>query len=274
MGDHFKKQAEGTCHICGQFGPLTFEHSPPAAAYNDHPVVLAKLDEWESGYGSEYLREGRGAYVLCGRCNNDTGGAYGGAFVDWCRQGFERLHQTVGKGSLNYHGEVYPLRVIKQIVTIFFATTGERFAVQHPELVKFVLDKDATGLSAKYDFRVFWFGGGNLRQTGITGVLNTETGGINIVAEFVHPPFGYVMSLSGAMSDRRPEQIGEFANYRYDEKITLNRRLPVLETNWMMPGDYRTLDEISRDELINTLEAQGIQNARALLEKLDRAGGH
>ena len=31
----------GHCHLCGQYGELTFEHIPPRGAYNKHPVLVA-----------------------------------------------------------------------------------------------------------------------------------------------------------------------------------------------------------------------------------------
>ncbi len=34
-----RKRLEGNCHICGRFGPLSYEHVPPRAAFNEHPVI-------------------------------------------------------------------------------------------------------------------------------------------------------------------------------------------------------------------------------------------
>src|SRR5665213_216114 len=101
------------CHLCGNLGEMTFEHYPPKAAYNDRPVLVGHVKDWERGYGREYQTRGRGGHVLCGRCNNFTGGSYGPAFVEWSKNGFDRLYQTSGRSSLNYHGEIYPLRVLK-----------------------------------------------------------------------------------------------------------------------------------------------------------------
>jgi hypothetical protein len=33
----------GVCHLCGVFGPLTFEHVPPRAAFNDRGVLEADI---------------------------------------------------------------------------------------------------------------------------------------------------------------------------------------------------------------------------------------
>src|ERR1700682_6530709 len=107
---------EGRCAVCGLYGPLTFEHIPPKAAFNDCPVVLYKWDEFEKGVGEgTYQKAGRGAHVLCEKCNNNTGGAYGAAFAEWCRLGFERVQYVVEKKPCRYVGTIQPARVLKQL---------------------------------------------------------------------------------------------------------------------------------------------------------------
>lgn len=257
------RSPSGVCHICGRQGPLSFEHIPPKAAFNNRPLILSKYEDWERGQGSEYLKEGRGAHTLCVRCNNTTGGDYGPAYVEWVYQGVQLVHHTMGKASQNYHGVIHPLRVIKQIATIFFSVNSDQFRKANPDLEQFVLDRNRKGLSPRYRFFVFWYGGGELRQSGVTGAMDLEKGRINTLSEFVHPPFGYVMSLGGTPFDRRPEEISDFTQFDYDEAITLNRRFPVLPTHWMMPGDYRTLEQIARDVEINEAAARGSQDPEA-----------
>ncbi|WP_331051175.1 hypothetical protein [Gemmatimonas sp.] len=218
------------------------------------------------------MRDGRGGHVLCGDCNHRTGGSYGGAFVEWSRIGMERLYQVRGKRSLNFHGDIYPLRVLKQIATIFFATCQPEFRSRHPELERFVLDERRTGLPEHYDFRVFWYGGGSLRQTGVVGALNTATGNVHVLAEFVHPPFGYVLSFDTPPGEHWPERISDFSRYDYDTRISLNRRFPVLETHWIIPGDYRTQEEIRRDQMINALDEHGVRNPQEIVAEMERVG--
>ena len=81
----------GQCHLCGSSGPLTFEHVPPSAAFNDHRVLEADIHKL---IGSDlladlknptgkYNQRGSGKFTLCRRCNNDTGGWYGRAYVEF-----------------------------------------------------------------------------------------------------------------------------------------------------------------------------------------------
>lgn len=155
---------------------------------------------------------------------------------------------------------------------MFFATSGPGFHARHPELQAFVLDPERKGLSSAYEFRVFWYGGGSLRQSGVTGVANLRSGSVNVIAEIVHPPFGYVLSLAGAMLDRRPELISDFARYGFDERVFINRRLPVLETHWAMTGDYRTVEQIAYDARVNDLRAAGIGNPEEVIAMIERTG--
>ena len=239
---------------------MTFEHTPPKAAYNDQPVVRTTFEAWEAGQGGEFVRRGRGDYALCGTCNHRTGGAYGPAFVEWCRSGLDRISQArVRPESMVFSGSIHPLRVIKQIATIFLVTSGDRFSDRNPYLRKFVLDPHQKGLPPDYRFYVFWYGGGNLRSTGVMGALKFGGGVSNVISEFVHPPFGYVLSLHGDLADRRPELINDFAEYDLDDERQIRRRLPVLETHWRAAGDYRTLEQIQRDVSANAIEAERIR---------------
>ncbi len=245
---------EGKCRVCGANGPLTFEHIPPQAAFNDCPVVLHKWEEYEKGIGEGiYQKYGRGDYVLCEKCNNNTGGAYGAAFAQWCRAGFERIHDVRGRKTCRYVGVIQPARVLKQLAVMFAATIGDEFASRNPDFVKFILDKNETSLPTKYGFHVFWYGGGGLRQTGLMASLKLDTSKQTNLAEIVHPPFGYVLTLDSTLQDSRPEDISFFSRYAVDEFVEFNRAFPVLETHWMMAGDYRTLEQIAADRTKNQL---------------------
>src|SRR5882757_150064 len=85
-----RKKQIGICCICLQDGPLTFEHIPPEAAFNDRPIILADITrlidqdlfkELEAQRGRESQR-GSGRYSLCERCNVTTGNWYVRAYVD------------------------------------------------------------------------------------------------------------------------------------------------------------------------------------------------
>jgi hypothetical protein len=246
---------------------LSFEHVPPREAYNDFPVVRQSLDEAFAGYAPIEQRRGRGEYALCTKCNSETGGWYGGAFVEFVKQALEQRHYQNGKPSMIYMGEIEPLRVGKQILTMFLATCGPGFREKNSELANLVLDANARVLPPRYKLYAFWMGKGFARQSGVASQMHLATNRSSTVAEVVHWPFGYLLEFSGHRFDQRPVDISDFLSFELNDRRSINRRLPVLPTLWSMPGDYRDQDAIDRDVLRNFFEeihaedAEGAANA-------------
>lgn len=171
----------GTCCICGKEGKLSFEHVPPRSAFNDHPIFVANIKELIGNWDGE-LRSikgkvhqlGAGDYTLCEKCNSDTGAWYGNAFADWAYQAFQVLTSARGEPSLYYNFRVFPLRVIKQIVCMFFSSNGPDFRTVHPDLVKFVLDREARHLKPSIRIYTYYNLAPVSRQSGVASLLNVE----------------------------------------------------------------------------------------------------
>jgi len=247
-----RRRMTGVCHICGKNGPLTFEHVPPRAAFNNRRVVTAGFDEVirlgpdEVPTGPVQQR-GAGGYTLCASCNNRTGSWYGRSFVDWCYQGMDILIRSGGKPSLIYMNYLFPLRVIKQIATMFFSVNGEQFSQVHPVLVRFILNREQKYLPPRYRFFAYYNMSGKCRYSGVVAKVDTRTGKPFIYSEITYPPFGYVMTLDSQPPDPRLSEITGFSRFSYNEFRVFNLRLPVLQTHLWYPGDYRTEKEILRD---------------------------
>lgn len=248
-----RKRPEGLCHICGKFGPLSFEHVPPKAAFNDRPVIEATfneliqlgLDERPRG---RINQRGAGGYTLCERCNNLTGKWYARRFVAWCYQGMDILIRSGGNPTLFYLNYLFPLAIIKQIITMFFSINGPNFADSNPELVDFVLNRDRKYLSPQYRIFVYYNTLGHTRQAPIAGIARLSTGQAIILTEITYPPFGYVMTFDCPPPDQRLVDISHFARYDYEEFVVQELRLPTLPTHLMYPGDYRTKNEILQQQ--------------------------
>jgi hypothetical protein len=244
-----KKKVIGICHICGNFGDLTFEHTPQKKAFNNRPVIKVKFEEAIS-LGPEEITNGPiqqggiGAHTLCHKCNNNTGSWYGSWFVDWCYQGMDILIRSGGKPSLIYMNYVFPLRILKQIVTMFFSVNPDSFAKANPELVRFVLNRDAKYLPPKYRFFVYYNTTGKFRFSGIVGKADIYNGKFTLMSEITYPPFGYLMTIDSEPPDGRLFEITHFARYSYNDFKVMNLKLPVLPTHLAYPGDYRTKEEI------------------------------
>ena len=78
----------GTCNVCGDYGPLTEDHTPPKGCYRPRQVEIQHLSYLLAG--SKNLPKGRRSQngvkyrTLCSRCNNTLlGSKYDPAFIEF-----------------------------------------------------------------------------------------------------------------------------------------------------------------------------------------------
>ncbi len=245
-----RKHVIGICHLCGENTKLSFEHVPPKAAFNSRPVVqgnLEKLIKKESDldtFNGKTLQRGAGGYTLCEKCNSLTGAWYGPAYVDWIYQVSKVLLLSKGGPTLFYLYRIFPLRVIKQIICMFFSVNGEKFREAQQDLVRFVLNKDGRFIEPHIRIYCFYSPSARSRQSGVAGVLNFHTHSQKIISEIVFPPMGYVMSLNKISPDDRLFDITFLANYQYNDWKEFGLRLLSLPIYTYFPGDYRSRKEV------------------------------
>src|SRR4030043_1747562 len=258
-----KQKNIGICHICGALGELSFEHVPPRSAFNNHAVLVPHIKELIEKLDCDFRnikgkthQLGAGGYTLCGRCNSNTGAWYGNYFADWASQAAIILKYAKGEPSLYYQFKIYPLRVIKQIVCMFFSTNGSKFCEKYPDLVKFVLDKKAHSIRREIRIYTYYNLGGTSRQSGVAGLLKLDKGRQHIFSEIAFFPLGYFMTLESDVPDDRPVDISFFANYSYNDRKEFSLRLPVLPIYTYLPGDYRSREEVLKEVAKNVLESE------------------
>lgn len=246
-----KKRPEGSCHLCGRYGPLSYEHVPPARAFNTRPVVESPLlegldDDLDAPPRGKINQRGAGAFTLCEKCNNNTGAWYADDFAQWCGQGADVLVRSDFKPRLIYLHYIFPLRILKQIFTMCFSTNSARWRLKHPDLEQFVLDRDRRWLNPQYRVFVYYNAEGCFRRVGNRmAMINLYRGpGVIQVTEISHPPFGYVVTADGTCPDDRLFEISHFRRYAYDEWEVTPLYLPVLPTHLPIALDYRTRTEI------------------------------
>jgi hypothetical protein len=265
------ERTEGQCFVCGEFGPLSDEHVPPKRAFNDRPFVTLSFNKGLQ-LGPEGMPEGpkRQGGVrfpsLCKQCNNDFGGWYARAFVEWCYQGMYILERSGGAPQLVYAHHIFPLRVVKQIAAMFMSVNGKDFRLTKfgKDLVPLLKKKEAKGLPEGLRLYAYFNIQGQLRYTGRVGKYSIAKRESVVFSEITYPPFGYVMALSGKPPDDRMFDITHFAWNDYDEQRSMFLDLPVLPTYLAtIPGDYRELDEIYRDEQRNLETASCQENGLA-----------
>ena len=245
-----RKHIVGTCNICGERTKLSFEHVPPRAAFNDRPVVQGNIEELIKNeadlddISGRTNQRGAGGYTLCEKCNSSTGALYGTAYVDWIYQVARVLLLSKGGPSLYYLYRIFPLRVIKQIVCMFFSANGEKSREAQQDLVRFVLNKDRSFLEPHIRIYCFHSPTARSRQSGVSGVLDLKTHSQRIISEVIFPPMGYVMSLNRISPDEKLFDITFFSRYQYNDWKEFDLRLPTLPIFTYLPGDYRSKKEV------------------------------
>jgi hypothetical protein len=260
----------GDCHICLEYGALTFEHVPAQGAFNEHRVQIVsgqralELPIGETT-GGVYQQRGAGGYTLCRPCNNNTGTWYGPAFVEWCVAGWNVLEHTRGRPSCLYVKDVYPLRVIKQIMAMFCSVRGPELVKTHPELRKFLLDRDCVGLPAGLRVFVHFAVGATSRRLGMGAPINLATGSMTMLTELVFPPLGYLMTYDSAPApDPRLLELTALSCNPYNLRRTMTMNFPLLPTVSPLPADYRTRDEMEHDKAENDLAMEARNASRGV----------
>jgi hypothetical protein len=247
--------APGTCCICGIDGPLSFEHVPPRAAFNDKRVFEANMPKLIGAGGNSFenvegawAQRGAGKFTLCGSCNSNTGSWYGPAYVAWAYQAACLVAACRGTLSIAYPYHIFPLRVLKQVVVMFFSACGPGLQKKYPDLVRFVLDRKVRYMP--YGLRVSAYlvhptKSVAFRQCGVTGLVNFHRGLTrHIFAEISFAPFGFIMTFDGEPSGVSLCEITQFAENGYDGWGTHFLKFPVLPVVSWLPGDFRTRDEL------------------------------
>lgn len=275
-----RKKVFGNCRICGIHAKLSFEHVPPRAAFNDCTAVGKQIFELINKDPDHYFdgkhhisQRGAGAYTLCEKCNPNTGAWYGDAFANFAHQSLDILKHAIGRPLTYYPFRIYPLRVIKQIITMFFSVNKDLFRLNHPDLVKFVLNKNERYLSPDIRILVYFTPGPNARIAGGTSIsaieINPDEVSLdtmdNLLSQYQHdyakslysseiafPPLGYVLSFGLEPLDNELADISFFAKYPYNDWTSLYLKLPVYPVHTWYPGDYRGKKEIRNNFEENT----------------------
>ncbi len=169
----------GHCQICAMLKPLSFEHIPPKSAFNEAPTLLylaspehlSCLPPSTTPYPGDVilLKKGFGAYTLCEKCNNFTGGAYGKYYVSFVKQIYDSVEsrrKEINTPTVQLSVTFRPARALKQIIAMFasvYSATRRLFGEDFPELKRILLQKDARMLPSDHAFYAYFLAGGSAR---------------------------------------------------------------------------------------------------------------
>jgi hypothetical protein len=260
----------GTCHVCLREQPLSFEHVPPSAAFNVGKVKIGGLKHWlernDDGIRLRHVIQqgGAGFRRLCEDCNNRTGSWYAAELTGWVHAAVAAIHALPSipemDAQLEDHGvmfrieEVRPLAMIKQMITMLLVVNDVEFAVRHPHLRAFVLDRDRTGLQ---DIQVYLalYLGPIVRFVGVSGRANLEAGEAFVLSEIAYPPFSYIASFDEPPALLKAGNITGFAEIPYTTRATAEIELIVGFGHTPLPADIRTAAQVERDREQNAADA-------------------
>lgn len=161
--------SQGYCLICGDYGPLSFDHVPPQGAITLTRVEQHHVDEL-IGAGKSQVKgvespNGNKFRTICSSCNSLLGGENDDEIANVCMALTSKVKEHF-EGALNPYNlvrvEVNPLRFTRAMIGhILSATTvNECKAEPNPSvyvqaLQKFVLG-DNSALNDTHDF-YYWF---------------------------------------------------------------------------------------------------------------------
>lgn len=245
----------GTCNVCGTHGELTDDHVPPQKAFNDRPYLQVPGSQgWELGpvdpSTAKKVQGGVALPTLCGRCNNLFGSWYARAYVDWCYEGVRILRAAQGTPLILSPVDIYPLRVIKQIVAMFFTINGPEFRTKEVGdwLVRWLLNKEQSGMHPDVAIYAYYNTTGDFRYRSFGAIGNLYSGKARFVTELTFPPFGFVLSLDSPAPEAPLLDITSFAYFDHQRAYSVYLSMPHLPTHLSIAMlDYRTRDEIEAE---------------------------
>lgn len=251
-----RKLVTGECRLCGRIGPLSFEHVPPKKAFNQARTVSVKgsrvLDRKARVRPRGPVEQGGvGQYTLCvrpqkqpGGCNEKTGKWYAPSFIAFTWQVADILRAVKGDPLLTYAYYLYPLRVLKQILTMFFSVNDPAI-MRQTGLAPFVLGRNRIGMPRPFRVFLYLTASAYSRQIGWAALLKPG-GKQSRLTEISFPPLGYVMTAGDDAPDHRMVEITDFGGFGYDDIVMRYLPLRLLPVESPYPGDYRTAEEVGR----------------------------
>lgn len=255
----------GKCALCGKECELTFEHIPPRAAFNSKPArpvsgfeLLTEKNlngsermPWDTeGLRYQNQQQGMGRYSLCKVCNNNTGSWYGDAYVFFANV----VHAAISSCSDDDSEgitilDVYPLRFIKQILSMFCSTSDPDNSLLQP-IREFVLDKDAVGIDKRrYKLCMYFTKSSVYKQTGIMVSAKWTQIGLELMtlAEITAYPLGFILYFDPSDTwDFQGTDITSFSDCGYNDRGNVSLPWKIKEMNDLFPEAYRAKEEIQK----------------------------
>ncbi len=236
---------EGRCRLCLKNGALSKEHVPPKAAGNcgrvrtSHALDFIRDPSTETG---RILQNGAWTYSLCEECNGLLGRHYVPEYVKWAKWFLHEYNIWVPGLVPVYLRDVYPLRFLKQAVSMLFSVNGDEFARGFEPISSWVRSPEARAWH--WNCRVYLtLAHGNVGR----GWNLVYRGGKDsaMFTEIALTPFSVQLVLEQERDDR-PGDITWFARYGYNERADLCFALPCGFLASAVPAHFASPEEVER----------------------------
>lgn len=266
-----KKKQEGYCHICGEYGELSFEHIPPENALNKNRAIVYTGDNVIKRYKRENSRyinqqQGMGKYTLCKKCNNVTGSWYATTYSDVAKDIAQCLYvrKQLKHGDLiEFSFKNLPvLAFVKQVITMFCSVLPLA-EVKRLGFDTFLLEKESNHIDKTlFDLRMY-LTPLNVGQliVGTTSVVHmTETGfETTIACDLGVYPFGFILNLTPETSVEYGTSIMNFLDTQYNNRYSTTLNLMYLErtdTVLPMPLVFKPLPDNAVENNLEKIELE------------------
>jgi hypothetical protein len=275
-----EQSTQQLCRLCGRRLATSREHLPPRTASNLGEVEINYIaGETSSGEAQvQIIHSSDGFWVpaLCRKCNSKTGARYGSAYGDFVSQisNASGIEDTVGRVFVHLKG-IYPLRILKQMFSMFLASLPYQPTPKWKYIQEFVLRRD-THLVSDAPFVYLYK---NISRTGrivpCCGVVEFSAHKTLIVSEVSWPPVGIIFSFQQDEQFAMMEDITSWGQYGFKGKIDTTIRLPKLRVSSHYPLGFGTPEEIEHEQVQRLLaylfhipdDSQSLTNICALWQR-------
>ncbi|MDD5658578.1 MAG: hypothetical protein PHR39_01020 [Actinomycetota bacterium] len=248
----------GKCHLCGNVNKLSLEHVPPQKAYNASNAKLFQGDQliakdglpWDfNGLKGNEHQNGIGGTTLCVECNSNTGAWYAKSYIDFVKKSYNQLIQkkpVVNSSVTIKLNDIYPIRVVKQILVMFMSINNPDFLDTDIKLRELMMTKLSKNINLnKYAVGMYVNASKLSKYIGLSALIEGKN--VTLLSELTTIPFGYVFQVDSKPSDRYCDLTNILNTFEYDDKIDIELTMPIYDSNIVYPGDYRTKDQILKD---------------------------
>lgn len=236
-----KKAIYGQCHICGEYGKLSFEHIPPEAALNKGQIkaysgeeILKAFHDVHARY--ENMQRGMGKHSLCESCNNTTGQWYAATYCQIAKEvaiSRKKMKSLQHGDGIEYTFKNLPaLSFVKQIIAMFCSLLPWD-EVHRLGFDQLLLNRKSNSVDMSlFDLRVYLTSSETaqlLTAPSVVLYLSDNEVVSSTVADLCAYPFGFILNLSPEIPVEYGTSLMELFACEYDKEYSVMLPLVYLE---------------------------------------------